>query len=75
MGLAYNRQSEYFQSQEKNTEKYKILFTHAMGTKICNDYLIFTNKTGGILQLTGKQFEVMRGQYTVPQNLQKVTGF
>jgi hypothetical protein len=46
-----------------------------MGTTIFNDYLIFTKKTGGILQHIDKQLAVMRAQlkwkYTIPQNLQK----
>jgi hypothetical protein len=62
----------------KKIEEYKILFTHTMGTTIFNDYLIFTKKRGGILQLIDKQLAVMRGQlkwkYTVPKNLQ-VKGF
>jgi len=77
MGLAYNRVN--ILKARKKIEKYKILFTHTIGTTIFNDYLIFTNKTGGILQLIDKQFAVMRGQvkwkYTVPQNLQKVKRF
>ena len=68
-----------FKARKKATEKYKILFTHTMGITIFNDYLIFTKKTGGILQLIYKQLEVMRGQlmwkYTVTQNLQNVKGF
>jgi hypothetical protein len=50
-----------------------------MGTTGFIVYLIFTNKTGGVLELIDRQLAVMRGQlkwqYTVPQNLQKVKGF
>jgi len=87
--LAYNRQSEYlaynrqriFSKPEKKKNHWKvqnIIYPHN-GQKIFNDYLIFTKKTGEILQVIGKQFEVTRGQmkwkYTVPQNVQKVQGF
>jgi hypothetical protein len=56
-----------------------MLFTHTLDTTIFNEYLIFTKKTGGTLQLIDKQLEVMRGQliwkYTVPRNLRKVEKF
>ena len=56
-----------------------MLFTHTIATTIFNDYVIFTKKTGGTLQLSAKQLEVMRGQliwkYTVPRNLRKVEKF
>jgi hypothetical protein len=55
MGLAYNRVNMLKARKKKKTEKHKILFSHTMGTTIFNDYLIFTKKTGGILQLTDKQ--------------------
>jgi hypothetical protein len=56
-----------------------MLFIHIIDTTVFNDYVIFTKKTGGILQLINKQLEVMTGRlilkYSKPRNFQKVEGF